>query len=53
MLTQPTAFPGVLTDVLCRCEAIWDEVKVVLPVEPEMFPVTSFERLGLNNVNEN
>ena len=24
------------------CEAIWAVVKVVLPVEPEMFPVSSF-----------
>ncbi len=43
------AFP--LTLKLCVCEAIWELVKVVLPVEPEMFPVSSFGRLGFNNIN--
>ena len=40
--------PGPLTLIpialakVCECEAIWAVVKVVLPVEPEMFPVSSF-----------
>ena len=33
---------GLPVPTVCPCEAICCVVKVVLPVEPEMFPVTSF-----------
>ena len=48
ILIETDEFPQALTEVLppapelCKWDGIWQVVKVVLPVEPEMFPVTSF-----------